>query len=104
MDTQTIRKQKEDEYFARKEFDRRKKLLDEEHQALKKKEKEDLKKLHWMRCPKCGMEMIEIDVAGVHVDKCSSCLGYYLDNGELEQIVEKKNTGFLNRLGKLFKD
>ena len=45
-----------------------------------------------MKCPKCGMELIEIDYKGTKVDKCSECEGIWLDAGELEAIskIEKK--------------
>ncbi len=96
----------EDEYFARIEADRIKALarsiqkkLQESHEKMKQEEKEQLKKLHHMRCPKCGMELIEIDFKTVKIDKCSECEGIWLDKGELEQLmkVEKKFfSGMLN--------
>jgi Zn-finger nucleic acid-binding protein len=51
-----------------------------------------------MRCPKCGMELIEIDYKGIMIDECSECEGIWLDAGELETVsrMEKK------RLDKLF--
>jgi len=101
MDYEKERKKREDEYFARKEFERRKKMLDEEHGKMKDEEKKKLKELHWMRCPKCGMEMLEINLEGIKVDKCTECSGYFFDKGELEQVIEKK-TGFFNNLAKLF--
>jgi hypothetical protein len=39
-----------------------------------------------MRCPKCGLELIEIDYKGIKVDKCSECEGVWLDAGELETV------------------
>ena len=53
---------------------------------LKMEEKKRLQELHNMRCPKCGMQLIEIDYHGIAVDKCSSCDGVWLDAGELEQV------------------
>lgn len=38
-------------------------------------EKRKPKELHYMRCPKCGMHLIEIDYKRIAVDKCSSCEG-----------------------------
>ncbi len=40
-----------------------------------------------MRCPKCGMPLVEIDYNGLGVDKCSSCDGVWLDAGELERVA-----------------
>ncbi|MDP8224941.1 MAG: zf-TFIIB domain-containing protein [Candidatus Lernaella stagnicola] len=95
--------QSEQEYFARIEFERRKKLLDEEHARMQQVERENLKKKHWMRCPKCGMEMVELEFETVKIDKCTECGGIYLDDGELSQLLQKKNEGFLNRFTKMFK-
>ena len=65
-------------------------------------EKKKLKELHYMKCPKCGMELIEIDYEGIKVDKCSRCEGIWLDAGELEAIskIEKK---VLDKLFNVFK-
>jgi uncharacterized protein len=102
MPAEKISKSNEDLYFARLEFERKQKKLEEEHHKMKKAERDRLKKEHWMRCPKCGMEMVELEFEGIKIDKCSECLGIYLDNGELDELMEKKS-GLLNRFGKLFK-
>src|SRR4030043_39717 len=90
--------EKEEEYFARIEFERRKKLEEEKHRKLKEEDKKGLKELHHMRCPKCGMELIEIDYKGIKVDKCSGCEGVWLDAGELEMVSKLEKSG----LDKLF--
>lgn len=88
--------EKEEEYFARMDFERKKKLEEEKHMKLKEQEKKRLKELHYMRCPKCGMELIEIDYKGIQVDKCSSCDGIWFDAGELEAISKLERTGLDN--------
>ena len=100
-----IAKQREDEYFARTEFDRCKKLAEERAAKLKQKELDELKRLHWMRCPKDGLELIEVELKGVRVDKCSHCGGIYLDNGELEKIVGSApgSEGFVSHILKVFR-
>jgi len=97
-------RKKEDEYFARIEFDRRKEKLAAQSHRMEHEEKKRLKDLHWMRCPKCGMEMVEIDFEGIKVDKCSSCLGIFFDDGEIHQLVDKNKPGFLRRLSSIFED
>jgi Zn-finger nucleic acid-binding protein len=77
----------EEEYFARQEFERRKKLAEERARALEAEERERLRQLHWMRCPKCGSELVEVGLRGVRIDKCASCAGLWLDAGELEQLT-----------------
>lgn len=94
--------EKEEEYFARLEFEKRKKQEEEKHAKLTADEKKRLKELHYMRCPKCGMELIEIDYKGIKVDKCSECEGIWLDAGELE-AVSKLEKGALDKLFGVFK-
>jgi protein-arginine kinase activator protein McsA len=104
MDLDKETRKQEDEYFARIEFEKRKKALEERHGRMKKEEKSRLKDQHWMHCPKCGMEMVEITFEGIKVDKCSECLGIFFDNGEVDQLIDKNRPGFLSRMADIFKD
>lgn len=104
MIDQKDRKKKEDEYFARMELETRQKKLREQMKSMEKEEKERLRELHWMRCPKCGMEMLEIDFEGIKVDKCSSCHGLFFDHGEVNHVIEANKPGFLSRFTAIFKD
>src|SRR3990172_9551272 len=105
--------EKEEEYFARLEYERRKKIEQEklieeslsgEDEREKKldEEKKRLKELHYMKCPKCGMQLIEIDYRGIKVDKCSGCEGIWLDAGELEAVSKLEKKG-LDKLFSVFK-
>jgi hypothetical protein len=94
--------EKEEEYFVQMEFERKKKVEDKKHQKLREEEKKKLRDLHFMRCPKCGMELIEIDYRGIKVDKCSGCQGVWLDAGELEAAAGLEKTT-LDRFFSVFK-
>ncbi len=61
-----------------------------------------MKNLHYMRCPKCGMELIEIDYRNIKVDKCSECQGVWLDAGELEATAGLEKSA-LDRFFGVFK-
>lgn len=88
----------EEEYFARENAEKLRKLSLERAKDLEAAEREELKKLHWMRCPKCGMEMQEIKFRGVEIDRCFSCGATVFDAGELEQIgVDEKEGGAVMR-------
>lgn len=93
---------RETEYIARMEYEKKKKVEEEKHKKLKEKEKSRLKELHFMRCPKCGMELIEIDYKGIKIDKCSECEGIWLDAGELDTVSKLEKTG-LDKLFSVFK-
>ncbi len=92
----------EEEYFARMEFERLQKAEQEKQNKLAAEEKKRLQELHYMCCPKCGMHLVEIDYRGIKVDRCSACLGIWLDAGELEAVT-KLGTPVLNKLFSVFK-
>jgi uncharacterized protein len=94
--------EKEAEYIARMEFDRKKKIEQEKHAQLAVAEKQRLKDLHYMRCPKCGMELIEIDYKNIKVDRCSECEGVWLDAGELH-TVSKLEQSSVDKLFAVFR-
>ncbi len=92
----------EEEYFAKQEYEKKRKLLEQHQTTLAAEEKKRLRELHYMRCPKCGMELIQIDYKTISVDRCSQCEGLWLDAGELKQIIEVERTA-LDKLFRVFR-
>ena len=90
--------EKEEEYFVRMEFERKKKLEEEKQAKLAAEEKKRLQEHHHMKCPKCGMDLIEMGYKNIRIDKCSGCEGVWLDAGELETVSQLEKAG----LDKLF--
>jgi uncharacterized protein len=86
--------EREEEYFARMEFEQKKKTEEARQKQMAEGEKKMLKELHYMKCPKCGMELIEIDYKGITVDKCSGCAGIWFDAGEVEAVSHIEKKGF----------
>ena len=66
-------------------------------------EKKRLKDLHWMRCPKCGMELRTMRFRDVNVDRCFNCHGTWLDEGELETIAGPDQPGLLQKIAAVFR-
>lgn len=93
----------EEEYFARQEFERRKRDAEARAAKLVQEERDRLRAQHHMRCPKCGMELAEIAFRNVRIDKCTSCGGVWLDAGELETVASADESGVLGRFAGLFK-
>ena len=93
----------EDEYFARQEVERRKKWAAEQSAKMANEEKERAKQAHWMKCPKCGMDLQEIELHGVKVDQCASCGGVFLDAGELDQVSKHEDGGVMNKVFSIFR-
>jgi uncharacterized protein len=84
----------ENEYVWVQELQNRLAMLEKEQQAQSRAEKARLKELHWMRCPKCGQELVSEECDSVEIDVCPSCKGLWLDAGELGTIVEKRGSFF----------
>jgi len=94
--------EKEEDFFKKQEFARLRKIQHEKDEKLKADERKKLKDAHWMKCPKCGMDMTEIAFEHIQVDKCFSCEGIFLDKGEMEALVNAKDLGMVKRISKLF--
>jgi acetyl-CoA carboxylase beta subunit len=92
----------EAEYFSRLEYEKLKRIQEESQKKMAAEQRQKEKDLHFMKCPKCGMNLVEIDYKNVKVDKCSSCEGIWLDSGELE-LVATMDKGGLDKLFSVFK-
>ncbi len=80
----------EEEYFAREEIEKKRKLALRQAEEMAAKQRERLKHLHHMKCPKCGMDLHTVARGKVEVDTCFNCHGVWLDAGELEQLLHGK--------------
>lgn len=82
--------QNEDEYFLRQDAE-----LVSQLKAKREAEREAAeRKSHFMRCPKCGANLAEVEREHVAVDVCASCGGMWLDAGELEVLRKVKHHRF----------
>jgi len=95
---------REEEFMFRQELERRRRLEVEAEQAklLATQEfqaavQEAQRQNHWMRCPKCGSELSEVDHGDICIDRCETCEGIWLDAGEMDQLLKRENDGILGR-------
>ena len=84
----------EDEYFAREDAERIRRLQEKEAAARTSQER----KSHYMKCPKCGATLQTTDLYGVQLDRCPECHGIWLDNGEMEILMKHEDPGMLRRV------
>ena len=47
-----------------------------------------------MDCPRCKLPLSEVDYEGVATDMCGNCWGFWLDTGELEEIIARRDLSF----------
>jgi hypothetical protein len=102
-------RRREDDWFRKNERE----LLERCREARAQREKERvaqeaaeerqrLRDLHFMKCPKCGHDLKEEELDKVLIDRCTFCEGIYLDAGELEQVflnkTQDQRRGFMQKL------
>jgi hypothetical protein len=102
-------RRREDDWFLQNEI----KLLEDAKKARQKREAERqareteaerarVKQLHWMKCPKCGHDMKTETLEAVEIDRCTFCEGFFLDQGEIEELFLRKGQSqrqsFMRRL------
>ncbi len=93
--------QSEDIYIAKQELEKKKEKMAKDQVEVAAAEKKKQQELHYMHCPKCGSQLVEIGFRDVMIDKCTGCQGVWLDTGELEQVIKDKS--FLNNMLEIFK-
>ena len=91
----------EDEFFFKMDMEK----IKERREGLNKKREEESKhkekETHWMKCPKCGSDLKEINLNDVMIDLCIACKGIWLDSGELKLLTEgeaRLSKGFISKL------
>ena len=89
----------EERYFYQREMEMLKKKREELDAAREQREQEASKQRHWMKCPKCGADLEEIEMDGVMVDNCPGCGGSFFDKGEIELMI-KAHKGIMPSLRK----
>ena len=95
--------QSEDEYFVREDAEKKRKIALQLKKQTQADEQQRLKALHWMRCPKCGMQLQEVRLRGADVDVCFACNGVFLDQGELEHLQKPEHKGVMAAILNWFK-
>jgi hypothetical protein len=85
----------ETEYFVREDAERIRKLAHTLRKQLEAAERERQRALHWMRCPRCGLEMHQVTYRGVNGDVCLGCHGIFLDERELAHAARRHEPGGL---------
>ena len=93
----------EDEYFVREDAEKKRRLSLQAKKEKASAELKALKDLHWMHCPKCGMQMQEVKYGKVDVDVCFACNGVFLDKGELEHLEKPESKGVMSSILNWFK-
>ena len=94
----------EDEYFAREEAAKLQRQAAEQARHMAASEREERKKQHFMKCPKCGMDLAETSFRGVTIDKCYSCGYLGFDDKELELLLGHEHPNLFQNIANIFRN
>ena len=92
----------EDEYFARREQEKRAALAARLKDEKAAEERQARQVLHYHKCGKCGMDMETRVFRGVEIEICPECGAVLLDPGELEALAGGDKSGIFKAFGELF--
>jgi hypothetical protein len=84
----------EDEYFARRDAE----LLRQQRASAQQAAAQAERKSHYMKCPKCGYDLITGDWDGIQIDQCTHCHGIWFDAGEAETLLKSPQSNVLARV------
>ena len=84
----------EEEYFAKRDAE----LLRQQRATAQKAAAEAERRSHYMKCPKCGYDLITGEWHGVQIDQCTHCHGLWFDAGEAEQLLRHPERGIFTRV------
>jgi uncharacterized protein len=92
--TNDPRHRNEDEYFARRDAE----LLRQQRAAAVRAAAETERKSHYMKCPKCGYDLITGEWDGIQIDQCTHCHGVWFDAAEAQALMKTSTPNILGRV------
>lgn len=88
----------EDEYIAREEAEKTKRLKVQLKEQQSEEQREQTKAVCYMKCPKCGADLNEVTFRGIKIDRCLNCDGVWLDEGELEKLAGSEDDSTIGNI------
>ena len=88
----------EDEDFAKHDAE----LIKARRSALDEQRRKAERATHYMKCPKCGGDLVEKKFHALVIDVCPDCKGTWMDAGELEMLGYVKRSEISRFIGSLF--
>lgn len=88
----------EDEYFVKLDAD----LIKAQRARLDAERAKAERASHFMRCPKCGGQLVEHEYHHMKIDRCQDCHGIWLDKGEMEMLEHVDNSNIRSFVRTMF--
>ncbi len=84
----------EEEYFARRDAE----LLRQQRGELQRAAQAAERRSHYMKCPKCGYDLISGEWHGVQIDQCTHCHGIWFDAREAQSVLAHTEPNIIARV------
>ena len=65
-------------------------LMQRRKERAAKEAEEKRRQMHYMKCPKCGGDLVVEEFRFIEVDRCPDCNGVWFDCGEVEAILDRE--------------
>jgi phage FluMu protein Com len=98
MPTEEKPSRNEEEYFAKLNAE----LIKERRAMLDAARMKVDRTAHYMKCPKCGADLKEVEHHHVKVDRCPECKGVWIDAGEIELFEHASDNGVTKFFSSMF--
>lgn len=82
----------EAEYFIREDAASKHQIHEQNKRHHKKAADEELRALHYMKCPKCGHDLEKKRLSYIDVDQCSSCGVLVLAPDDVERFIAEEKS------------
>lgn len=82
----------EAEYFNQENAASKHRLIEQEKRKSLKAQDEQLKALHFMKCPKCGHDLNTKRMSYIDVDQCSSCGVLVLAPEDIDKFIAEEKS------------
>jgi ribosomal protein L37AE/L43A len=82
----------ENDYFMRETLASKHKLEQEHKREQQKTHDQELKALHFMKCPKCGHDLETKRMTYVDVDQCNSCGTLVLAAQDIDRFIAEEKS------------
>jgi TFIIB-like protein len=94
VDTLTQRERaEEDVYFARRDRE----LLERERARRREGEEERVRRSARMRCPECGVHLVDVRRRGIVTEECPAGHGFWAKPGAIRERIAREHDSWLDR-------
>lgn len=78
----------EEEYFQLRESE----ILRRRHKEAARAHAKRERRQHYMKCPRCGADMISDSIGQIGLDRCGECRGVFLEAAAAESLIKAEQS------------